>query len=343
MTETKVVKRHTEATAIVDTFWNRERVKRGIKYSDVSKKFGKSQGTVAKWFIGKSVPNDEIISELCYWFTIGHDIIMFDEGKQAFIDAHAKYEAASSKTVIARADEKIVETMETRPMTIKFLLRDRKYSFRKLAKELKVTVTMIRNWVNGQAVPNDVYLDKMADILDFDSVKLGDLFADAYYKAHNVEGQMDIIEAQEQKEPDPMDEDAKEASIPDAEAWTDDVMSRIRNTEITITPGIRDTLKKMDEDAKEASILDKALEKFTEQSSDRDRLVQWFQLLTGISPVRITDTEIIEIMTHYISMDYSMFNALEAWHNEDNPNYIHERYVILQCDRVHWLGEDYER
>lgn len=322
MTETKVVKRHTEATAQIDTFWNRERVKRGLKYDDVAEHFGKSRSTVAKWFIGKIIPSDEIISELCFWFTIGHELIMFDEGKQAFIDAHAKYEAANGKKVVARADEKLVETTVTRPMTIRFLLRDRKYSFRKLASELKVTVTMIRNWVNGQAVPNDVYLDKMADILDFDAVKLGDLFADAYYKAHNVEGQINITEAQETAEPDPMDEDAKEASIPDTKEL-------VYNGEIN-------------DEYKFSPVLEGALEKFTEQSSDRDRLVQWFQFLTSISPVRITDAEVVEIMAHYISMDYNMFNALEAWHNEDNPNYIHERYILLTCERKNWFGEDHE-
>lgn len=315
MTETKVVKRHAEATAIVDTFWNRERVKRGIKYDDVSKHFGKSQGTVAKWFIGKTIPNDEIIYELCYWFKkIGHGIIMFDEGKQAFIDDHAKYEASSGKKIVTRADEKIVETTTERPITIKFLLRNRKYSFRELSKELKVTVTMVRNWVNGQAVPNDVYLDKMADILDFDAGKLGDLFADAYYKAHNVEGQIDIIEAQEQKEPDPMEENTEEQVNDD------------KNEEYTVSP-----------------VLEEALERFSEYSSNRQRFVQWFELLTSISPVRITDSEVTEIMTHYISMEYNMFNALEAWHNECKTNYVHERYILLTCERKNWLGEDYER
>lgn len=340
MTETKVVKRHTEATAQIDTFWNRERVKRGITYSDISKHLGKSRSTVAKWFIGQAIPNDEIIADLCYWFTYwfmnGQDIITFDEGKQAFIDGHAKYEASSGKTVIARADEKLVETETTRPMTIKFLLRDRKYSFRKLAKELKVTITMVRNWINGQAVPNDIYLDKMADILDFDAAKLGDLFADAYYKAHNVEGQIDIVEAQETAESDPMEEDAKEASIPDTIVYIGKA-SEIKS----------DTVEQVydaeNEEYKFSPVLEEALEKFTEQSSDRDRLVQWFQLLMSISPVRITDAEVVEIMAHYISMDYNMFNALEAWHNEDNPNYIHERYVLLTCERKKWCGEDYER
>ena len=307
---------HTEAYATKDTFWNVERVNRGLTYNQISEHVGRPVGTVCGWFIGKTRPNRDTVSELCDYFngikytdgSVCH--ISYERGTEEFKDAYEKYNAAGGKTVVCRSDKKetkeVIKSMDTsienrNVNSIHFLLRQRHITYKQLASELKCTVTMVRRWIKGLDVPNDVYIGKMADILEYNPDKLNDLFEKAYYKYRNVEGQIDISEAIEDtaKEPEP---------------------------EVKFSPEVEDALKKM-----------------ADHHDDHERFIKWFNLFASIAPARITEEEIVNIMSQYVCCDYNMFMALEAWHNECKTNYVHERYILLTCERNKWLGEDYER
>ena len=307
---------HTEAYATKDTFWNVERVNRGLTYNQISEHVGRPIGTVCGWFIGKTRPNRDTVSELCDYFndikytdgSVCH--ISYERGMEEFKDAYEKYNAAGGKTVICRSDKKetkeVIKSMDTsienrNVNSIHFLLRQRHITYKQLASELKCTVTMVRHWTRGYDMPNDVYIEKMANILEYDPDKLTDLFRREYDKQYNVEGQIDISEAIEDtaKEPEP---------------------------EVKFSPEVEDALKKM-----------------VVKHDDHERFVRWFNLFASISPVRITEEEIVNIMSQYVCCDYNMFMALEAWHNECKTNYVHERYILLTCERNKWFGEDYER
>lgn len=307
---------HTEAYATKDTFWNVERVNRGLTYNQISERVGRPIGTVCGWFIGKTRPNRDTVSELCDYFNSIQYIdgsvchISYERGIEEFKDAYEKYNAAGGKTVVCRSDKKetkeVIKSMDTsienrNVNTINFLLRQRHITYKQLASELKCTVTMVRRWIKGLDVPNDVYIGKMADILEYNPDKLNDLFEKAYHKYRNVEGQIDISEAIEDtvKEPEP---------------------------EVKFSPEVEDALKKM-----------------ADHHDDHERFIKWFNLFASISPVRITEEEIVNIMSQYVCCDYNMFMALEAWHNECKTNYVHERYILLTCERNKWFGEDYER
>lgn len=309
---------HKESRASRDTFWNRERIKRGITYTEISERYKRSLSTICCWFIGKKVPQDEtIIRDLCKWFsdtpyTDGSDsIITYERGMYEFEEAHKDYSAKKTgktinlrsepKTDVVEYEKNINDTIVIQQVnSIHFLLRHRHITYKQLASELKCTVTMIRHWIRGYDMPNDVYIGKMADILEYDPDKLTDLFRMEYDKQYNVEGQIDISEAIEDaaKEPEP---------------------------EVKFSPEVEDALKKM-----------------ADHHDDHERFVKWFNFLSSISPARISDKDVANIMTEYVNCNYCMYEAMEAWHNEYHPNYVHERYILLICDRKGWFGEDYE-
>lgn len=316
--EIKVVV-NAEAFATKDTFWNQERVKRGLTYNQISEYVERPIGTVCAWFIGRTRPNRDTIMALCDYFNDSRYIdpvvlasskISYERGEREFDYAHSKYIASHEKQVVYRSNKKetkeVVKSVDTsienwNANSVHFLLKQRHITYKQLASELKCTVTMIRRWIKGLDMPNDVYIGKMADILEYDPDKLTDLFRREYDKQYNVEGQIDISEAIEDtaKEPEP---------------------------EVKFSPEVEDALKKM-----------------ADHHDDHERFIKWFNLFASLSPVRITEEEIVNIMSQYVCCDYNMFMALEAWHNECKTNYVHERYILLTCERKNWFGEDYER
>lgn len=322
---------HTEAYATKDTFWNVERVKRGLTYNQISEHVGRPIGTVCGWFIGKTRPNRDTVSDLCDYFNSIQYIdgsfchISYECGMEAFKNAYEKYNAAGGKTVVCRSDKKetkeVIKSMDTsienrNVNSIHFLLRQRHITYKQLASELKCTVTMIRHWIRGYDMPNDVYIEKMADILEYDPDKLTDLFRREYDKQCNIEGQCTIEDA--------IKDDILVPSNKDTASDTD--VAVFAEPEVKFSPEVEDALKKM-----------------ADHHDDHERFIKWFNLFASISPVRITEEEIVNIMSQYVCCDYNMFMALEAWHNECKTNYVHERYILLTCERNKWFGEDYER
>lgn len=335
--EIKVVV-NAEAFATKDTFWNQERVKRGLTYNQISEYIERPIGTVCAWFIGRTRPNRDTIMALCDYFNDSRYIdpvvlasskISYERGEREFDYAHSKYIASHEKQVVCRSDKnktkEVVKSVDTsienwNANSVHFLLKQRHMTYKRLASELKCTVTMIRRWVRGYDMPNDVYIGKMADILEYDPDKLTDLFRREYDKQYNVEGQCTI------------EDDIFVPSNKDAAFDTDivyigkaaDILES--EPEVKFSPEVEDALKKM-----------------ADHHDDHERFIKWFNLFASISPVRITEEEIVNIMSQYVCCDYNMFMALEAWHNECKTNYVHERYILLICERNKWFGEDYER
>lgn len=307
--------KHAEAYCTVDTFWNKERIKRGYTYQQIMDRFNKtSVSTVANWFIGRFLPNDKIIEELCEWFDIN-----LEKGKSEFERAHQKYEAQKGKKLIARCDteEKIMVDINYN-MTVRFLMKQRQKTFKSLAHDLKCTTTMVRRWVFGIEMPNDVYIQKIADILEYDVDNLEKLFVKACDSHKNIEGQEKI---EDYTPDDALNSSAPIPSFP--------VPTGEDYVEVSFSPEV-----------------EQALQDIADQHDDHERFVKWFDILSNISPARITDTDVVEIMNHYVTSGYSMFMALEAYHNEsynnNRSNYVRERYILLTCERNDWLGEDHE-
>ena len=319
---------HTEAYATKDTFWNHERVVRGIAYRDIAKKTNKSIGTICQWFIGRTRPDKDTIKFLCDYFNEDKNCmhISYAQGELEFDIAFKNYKAnRNGNKIVCRSDKtetkEVIKNFDTglenrNIGSISFLLKQRHVTYKQLAHELKCTVTMIRRWVKGLDVPNDVYISKMADFLEYDADKLSDLFEKAYRKYRNIEGQIDISDV------------TKPTSWRYNFETGEMIVEHTEKPEVDISfsPEVEDALKKM-----------------ADHHDDHERFVKWFNILSSISPARITEEEIVNIMSQYVCCNYNMFNALEAWHNECKTNYVHERYILLACERRKWLGEDYER
>lgn len=346
MAEKRIV--HTEAYATKDTFWNRERIKRGITYQQIADRYKVTPTSVCKWFTGRSLPRKEdTIWDLCEWFTDtpytdgSCCIITHERGLYELEKAHEIYEAEFDKKKVLRADPKI-DIVDAKINSEGFsatnflnnLLKNRRLTQMKLGLEIDISPNVIRRFIHGVCMPSDEQIIKMANVLEYDPDKLTTIFKHAYDAKHEVEGQR-TIEDIVTNEPDE-----------EANKWADDVMSRIRNHRDQTDPEIEDAIKKMMADRNEVENAlaegEDLLKKMADHHDDHERFVKWFNFLSSISPARISDKDVVNIMTEYVNCNYCMYEAMEAWHNEYHPNYVHERYILLICDRKRWFGEDYE-
>lgn len=76
-------------TSAKDTFWNREREKRGWSFKYIAKKTGIPQSTLGNWFSGVKAPrNEHHIEQLCKLFEIP-----FDKGYNEFYHAEKDWDS----------------------------------------------------------------------------------------------------------------------------------------------------------------------------------------------------------------------------------------------------------
>lgn len=78
----------------IDTFWNRLRVERNIRYVDLLELFPRYSGfsTIGFWFAGKIMPQDKDIAVLCDFFDVDFEI-----GKEEFRKAHEAWVSSNHK------------------------------------------------------------------------------------------------------------------------------------------------------------------------------------------------------------------------------------------------------
>lgn len=329
----KTLKRkvHTEAYATKDTFWNIERVKRGITYQQIADRYKVTRTSVCKWFTGRNIPRSEdTIRDLCEWFTDtpytngSSSIIYYEHGLYELKKANRIYEAKTGKKKVLIADPK-VEIVDAKINSEGFsatnflnnLLKRRQITQMKLGFEIDISPNVVRKFIHGACMPSNEQIIKMADILEYDPDKLTMIFKHAYDAKHEVEGQCTIEDAIKD-----------DILVPSTKYNASDV-------DIVLYPEPKPEVKFLPE-------AEDALNQMTDHHKDHERFVKWFNFLSSISPERISDKDIVNIMTEYVNCNYCMYEAMEAWHNEYHPNYLHERYILLRCDRKLWFGEGYE-
>lgn len=76
------------AYAKKDTFWNKQRVEKGLTLKEISELVGEKEKTVSAYFTGFLMPSDSTIKTLCDLFDVD-----FHTGNLEFQHAHKQYKA----------------------------------------------------------------------------------------------------------------------------------------------------------------------------------------------------------------------------------------------------------
>ena len=96
--------------AIKDTFWNRQRVAKNIKLSELAELLGCGASTIGAYFSGQHVPDENIIKQLCILLDV--DLL---EGTREFIKANKEWDTYRGKKAQVVLKSNVSEEKTTQP------------------------------------------------------------------------------------------------------------------------------------------------------------------------------------------------------------------------------------
>jgi len=176
------------AKAAKETFWNKERLKRGWSIDYVAKKLGVPKGTIGNWFSGTHAPRDDNeIQAICNLFGID-----FDTGYNAFYRAERTWK--SSRNCCYYGDSNFWADLR---------LKNKK-SFTELSKETGIHKATLSFAFSGKHMPHDEIIKSVCHIFGVDFNEGKEEFRKAHeaYVAKKKNKLIDITEVAKLPEPD---------------------------------------------------------------------------------------------------------------------------------------------
>jgi plasmid maintenance system antidote protein VapI len=207
------------AVAKRSTFWNVERVKRGLTYPQISVHMKSSCGIskhpsgYGRIFVGIDMPDTNTIAELCRWFSELGDEIPFEVGKDEFYKAHISYKAENPKTTVVKYDniKEVDSGMRIKEhkggprcsTAIGKLIQNNGYSMPEIANKIGVNVHTFKDYVRGKTkVTDDVVID-VTEVLNNDPENIERLFNEAYDQYHIDPKQITVDDIPKEKPEEP--------------------------------------------------------------------------------------------------------------------------------------------
>lgn len=200
------------AVAKRSTFWNVERVNRGLTYPQIKKHMdacgiNRASSGYGRIFVGIDMPDTDTIAELCRWFSELGDEIPFEVGKAEFYKAHISYKAENPKTTVIKHDiikevDGVAKEYKGGPRCsteIGKLIQRNDYTMQKMADKIGVNVSTFKNYIIGKTkVTDDVIID-VTEALNNDPENIERLFNEAYDQYHIDPKQITVDDIPEEK------------------------------------------------------------------------------------------------------------------------------------------------
>lgn len=207
------------AVAKRSTFWNVERVNRGLTYPQIKKHMDacgikRASSSYGRIFVGIDMPDTDTIAELCRWFSELGDEIPFEVGKDEFYKAHISYKAENPKTTVVKHDiikevDGVAKEYKGGPRCsteIGKLIQRNDYTMQKMADKIGVNVSTFKNYIIGKTkVTDDVIID-VTEALNNDPENIERLFNEAYNQYHINPKQITVDDIPEEKPEEPKEE-----------------------------------------------------------------------------------------------------------------------------------------
>lgn len=207
------------AVAKRSTFWNVERVNRGLTYPQIKKHMEecgikRASSGYGRIFVGIDMPDTDTIAELCRWFSELGDEIPFEVGKAEFHKAHLSYKPENPKTTVIKHDiikevDGVVKEYKGGPRCsteIGKLIQHNDYTMQKMADKIGVNVSTFKNYIIGKTkVTDDVIID-VTEALNNDPENIERLFNEAYDQYHTNPKQITVDDIPEEKPEEPKEE-----------------------------------------------------------------------------------------------------------------------------------------
>ncbi len=207
------------AVAKRSTFWNVERVNRGLTYPQIKNHMDacgikRASSVYGRMFVGIDMPDTDTIAELCRWFSELGDEIPFEVGKAEFHKAHLSYKPENPKTTVIKHDiikevDGVVKEYKGGPRCsteIGKLIQRNGYSMPKIANKIGVNVYTFKDYVRGKTkVTDDVIID-VTEVLNNDPENIERLFNEAYDQYHMDPKQITVDDIPEEKPEEPKKE-----------------------------------------------------------------------------------------------------------------------------------------
>jgi len=174
-----------------DNAWQRERIARNLKLSDIATHFKLSRPAIARWFIGAHSPSIDQTAELCRWFTELDPSrpIDYDIGKAEFESMERHFKRLERRTVMLKGEnkERMVTGMER-------LRREMDISYEDIASCARVSLSSVYNWFVGKNVPAGFRCERLKSLFGLTADDIRDRFKDhaEYLKAHEDPNQLKI-------------------------------------------------------------------------------------------------------------------------------------------------------
>lgn len=173
-----------------DNTWQRERIARNLKLSDIATHFKLSRPTIARWFIGAHSPSIDQTAELCRWFTELDPSrpIDYDIGKAEFESMERHFKRLERRTVMLKGKNEATTGMER-------LRREMDISYEDIASTARVSMTTVYNWFVGKNVPAGFRCERLKSLFGLTADDIRDRFKEdhaEYLKAHEDPNQIKI-------------------------------------------------------------------------------------------------------------------------------------------------------
>lgn len=171
-----------------DNAWQRERIARNLKLSDIATHFKLSRPTIARWFIGAHSPSIDQMAELCRWFTELDPSrpIDYDIGKAEFESMERHFKRLERRTVMLKGKNEATTGMER-------LRREMDISYEDISSTARVSMNTVYNWFVGKNVPAGFRCERLKSLFGLTADDIRDRFkADhaEWLKAHEDPNQL---------------------------------------------------------------------------------------------------------------------------------------------------------
>lgn len=174
--------------AFKDTYWNKLRVERGIKVSEIAKAINFSKGITGMYFTGQRVPTEETCKLICEYFEIDPTI-----GMREFIKAGNAWDAEHHRMMKFRSKDTKEETSEMGNIgTPRFSKRtfwtekrvESKLTLQDLSELTKIEYSTLNKYLTGQTMPTDEIIKQLCDLFGVDFKEGEHEFRKAYTEWH---------------------------------------------------------------------------------------------------------------------------------------------------------------
>ena len=311
------------AVAKRSTFWNVERVKRGLTYPQISVHMKSSCGIskqpsgYGRIFVGIDMPDTDTIAELCRWFSELGDEIPFEVGKDEFYKAHISYKAENPKTTVVKYDniKEVDSGMRMKEhkggprcsTAIGKLIQNNGYSMPEIADKIGVNVYTFKDYVRGKTkVTDDVIID-VTEVLNNDPENIERLFNEAYDQYHTDPKQITVDDIPEEKPEEPKQTVIED--IPEEGPLPDDVRP--------ITGGHKIDLTFVDIDEKYAPLFDCIIKWITEPN-----LKDILDLMGILSDPKFDSTDVLWWAYNHTSWGGYTHIVIYMTENKYFPSYL---------------------